>query len=101
MRYQCLNPDCRHSWDTRGEFVKNLRCPRCRKGYAVDEETFEDAVRARVNLLRCPIPPDVGVSEIAAKAKVLRKLFPMLPFDAFQVIDEEARQRVSQSLSQS
>jgi len=28
---------------------------------------------------------------------VIRKLFPMLPFNAFQVINEEASQRIEQS----
>jgi hypothetical protein len=39
--------------------------------------------------------PDVVASELAIKAGVLRELFPQLPFDAFAVIDEEAKNRVA------
>lgn len=99
MRYQCLNPDCRHSWDTRGEFVKNLRCPRCHRSYAIDGDTFEEAVLAQKDLLLTlpPAPPgapDVALAAGSTKAKVVRKLFPLLAFDAFKVIDEEARRRI-------
>jgi len=104
MRYQCLNPDCHHAWDTRGEYVKNLRCPRCHRSYAVEEGVFEAAVLAQVALLRAlpstlppdklPPPPDVVVAASTTKATVVRKLFPLLAFDAFQVIDEEARRRI-------
>jgi len=37
-----------------------------------------------------PGPPDLVLAHLAGHATVVRKLFPMLPFDAFQVIDEEA-----------
>ncbi len=97
MKYKCLNPDCRHDWETRGEYAKILRCPRCRKGYVLDWDTFEAAVLSEVNWLKSPLPPDVAVSHLASHAMVIRKLFPMLPFNAFQVINEEASQRIEQS----
>jgi len=97
MKYQCLNPGCRHAWDTRGDYAKIIRCPSCRKGYAVDWDTFEAAVLAEVNWLQCPIPPDVGASHLATHAMVIRKLFPQLPFNAFQVINEEACRRIEES----
>ena len=97
MRYKCLNPECRHFWDTRGEYAKILRCPRCRKGYVLDWDSFEAAVLDEVNWLTSLIYPDVAASHLATHAMVIRKLFPMLPFDAFQVIREEASQRIEQS----
>jgi len=97
MRYKCLNPDCGHAWDTRGEYAKILRCPSCRKGYVLDWETFELAVRTEAAWLQSPVPPDVAASHLASHATVIRKLFPMLPFNAFQVINEEARQRIKPS----
>lgn len=109
MRYQCLNPDCRHPWDTRGEYVKNLRCPRCHRSYAVEEEVFEAAVLAQMALLRAlpdklppdklPPAPDVPLTVSTTKARVIRKLFPLLAFNAFQVIDEEAERRIQQGSS--
>ena len=97
MKYKCLNPECGHSWDTRGEYAKILRCPHCRKGYVLDWDTFEAAVLDEVKWLKSPIPADVAVSHLASHAMVIRKLFPMLPFNAFQVINEEASQRIEQS----
>lgn len=96
MKYKCLNPDCRHPWETRGDYAKILRCPRCRKGYVLDWDTFEAAVLDEVNWLMCPIPPDIAASHLASHATVVRKLFPQLPFNAFQVISEEASQRIEQ-----
>ena len=96
MRYKCLNPDCRHPWETRGEYAKILRCPSCRKGYVLDWETFEAAVLAEVNYLMCPIPPDVAAAHLSSHATVIRKLFPQLPFNALQVIHEEACQRIEE-----
>ena len=97
MQYKCLNPECRHTWQTRGEYAKILRCPRCRKAYVLDWETFEAAVLAEAEWLKFPLPPDVVASHLASHAAVIRKLFPMLPFDAFQVISEAARQRINQA----
>jgi hypothetical protein len=102
MKYKCLNPDCHHLWETRGEYIKNLRCPRCHKSYAVEEEVFETAVLAQMALLETlppnlPAPPDVVVTVGNTKARVIRKLFPLLPFSAFQVIDEEAGRRIRQA----
>jgi len=99
MRYKCLNPDCRHEWDTRGEYAKIIRCPSCRKGYVLDWDTFQMVVLAEANWLINPGPPDRVAAHLAAHATVVRKLFPMLPFNAFQVIDEEAeeeKQRIQQ-----
>jgi hypothetical protein len=39
--------------------------------------------------------PDIVANELATKAGVIRELFPQLPFDAFAVMDEEAKNRVS------
>jgi len=97
MRYKCLNPDCRHPWETRGEYAKVLRCPRCRKGYVLDWDTFEAAVLAEVKWLTYPVPLDIGASHLATHATVVRKLFPQLPFNAFQVINEEACRRIEES----
>ncbi|GAI56064.1 unnamed protein product, partial [marine sediment metagenome] len=44
MRYKCLNPACRHEWETRGEYLKNLRCPRYHRGYVVEKYIFDEAV---------------------------------------------------------
>ena len=99
MRYKCLNPGCRHEWDTRGEYAKIIRCPSCRKGYVLDWDTFQMVVLAEANWLINPGPPDRVAAHLAAHATVVRKLFPMLPFNAFQVIDEEAeeeKQRIQQ-----
>lgn len=93
MRFKCLNPECHHEWETRGEYAKILRCPRCRKGYVVDQGTFEAAVVAEMNWLNCPIPSAVVAAHFTTHAAVVSKLFPMLPFNAFQVINEEASRR--------
>jgi len=90
MKYKCLNPGCRHEWDTRGDYAKIIRCPRCRKGYVLDWDTFQAVVLAEAKWLMNPGPPDLVLAHLAGHATVVRKLFPMLPFDAFQVIDEEA-----------
>ncbi|MBA7610191.1 hypothetical protein ES703_17397 [subsurface metagenome] len=90
MRYKCLNPDCRHAWDTRGDYAKILRCPSCRKGYVLDWDTFEGIVIAEAKWLMDPGPPNLVTAHLAGHATVVRKLFPMLPFDAFKVIDDEA-----------
>lgn len=92
ISYKCLNPDCRHQWDTRGDYAKILRCPMCRKGYVLDWESFEEAVRDEKKWLKSMGHyPDEVASHLATRAMVVRKLFPMLPFDAFQVISDEAR----------
>lgn len=96
MTYKCLNPNCRHSWETRGDYAKTLRCPRCRKGYVLDLDTFEAAVLAEVKWLKYPMPPDIGAAHLATHATVVRKLFPQLPFNAFQVISDEAFKRIGQ-----
>jgi len=92
MKYKCLNPGCRHEWDTRGDYAKIIRCPRCRKGYVLDWDTFQAVVLAEAKWLMNPGPPDLVLAHLAGHATVVRKLFPMLPFDAFQVIDEEAEE---------
>lgn len=97
MKYKCLNPACRHEWDTRGDYAKIIRCTRCRKGYVLDSNTFLAVVLAEAKWLMNPGPPDLVAAHLAGHATVVRKLFPMLPFDAFQVIDEEA-EKVKQKL---
>ena len=97
MQYKCLNPGCRHSWQTRGDYAKILRCPSCRKAYVLDWGTFDAAVLAEIAWLESPIHPDIVASHMATHGTVVRKLFPMLPFNAFQVINEEASQRIKQS----
>ena len=92
MRYKCLNPSCRHEWDTRGDYAKIIRCHRGRKGYVLDWDTFQAVVIAEAKWLMNPGPPDLVLAHLAGHATVVRKLFPMLPFDAFQVIDEEAEE---------
>jgi len=92
--FKCLNPSCRHEWTTRGQFSRNRTCPQCRRVYVIDKETYRRAVAARMALLQAA-EPDVVASELAIKAGVLRELFPQLPFDAFAVIDEEAKNRVA------
>ena len=98
MKYQCLNPGCRHKWDTRGAYAKIIRCPSCRKGYVLDWDTFVAVVLAEAKWLIDPGPPDLVAAHLAGHATVVRKLFPMLPFDAFQVIDEEAEKAKQQLL---
>ncbi len=100
MQYKCLNPNCRHSWETRGEYAKVLRCPRCHTGYVLDYDTFEAAVLAEANWLESPIPPDVAAAHLATHATVIRKLFPRVPFNALQVINDEASQRIEQAKKQ-
>jgi len=92
MKYKCLNPNCRHEWNTRGDYAKILRCPSCRKGYVLDWDTFEAAVLAEAKWLKDPGPPDLVAAHLATHATVVRKLFPQLPFNAFQVINEEAEE---------
>ena len=54
MKYKCLNPGCRHEWETRGDYAKIIRCTSCRKGYVLDWDTFEAAVLAEVKWLTYP-----------------------------------------------
>ena len=60
----------------------------------IEWETYRRAVAAHMALLTSA-PPDVVVTELAAKAGVIRELFPQLPFNAFEVIDDEARNRTA------
>ena len=56
----------------------------------LDWDTFQAVVLAEAKWLMNPGPADLVLAHLAGHATVVRKLFPMLPFDAFQVIDEEA-----------
>ena len=58
----------------------------------LDWDTFGAVVRAEAQWLKNPCPPDLAAAHLAAHATVVRKLFPMLPFNAFQVIGEEAEE---------
>jgi len=98
IKYKCLNPDCSHNFEVRG--TEPLRCPYCGSGYVLDWDTFEEVVLAEANWLINPIPPGNIASHLKGHAKVIRKLFPMLPFNAFQVIDKEAekeKRRIQQT----
>ena len=55
-------------------------------------EIYRNAVNTRMANLNVGLP-GTFLSEIGAKADVIAQLFPMLPFNAFQVIDEEAKHR--------
>ena len=92
IRYKCLNPVCRHEWETRGEYLKNLRCPRCHKGYVVETNLFAEAVAEDRKILDYAPAETIEKYEayVNALGNVVRKLFPLLPFNPFQVIYEEA-----------
>jgi len=64
----------------------------------LDWDTFVAVVLAEAKWLIDPGPPDLVAAHLAGHATVVRKLFPMLPFDAFQVIDEEAEKAKQQLL---
>ncbi|MBA7548163.1 hypothetical protein ES705_40610 [subsurface metagenome] len=91
MRYKCLNPACRHEWETRGEYVKNLRCPRCHTGYVVEKYIFDEAVAEDRKVLEYASSTKAYEVYLDALSNVVRKLFPMLPFNPFQVIYEKAK----------
>jgi len=96
LKYKCLNPDCGYDFEVRG--AEPLRCPHCGTGYVLDWDTFEEVVLAEANWLIDPI--SYMASHLEGHAKVISKLFPMLPFDAFHVIDmeaEKAKQRIKKS----
>jgi len=90
MRYKCLNPACRHEWDTRGEYAKIIRCPSCHKGYVVEKYIFDEAVAEDRKVLDYA-EAKAYEAYLDALSNVVRKLFPMLPFNPFQVIYEEAK----------
>lgn len=95
--FKCLNPECRHEWRMRGQFARNRTCPKCRRVYIIDWETYQAAVGARMRLLESGMPGTV-LADIGSKGDVVAQLFPQLPFNAFLVIDEEAGGRHSQDL---
>ena len=74
MRYKCLNPGCRHEWDTRGDYAKIIRCPSCRKGYVLDWDTFQAVVLAEANWLIDPI--GYMALHLKGHAKVKASSFP-------------------------
>ena len=84
-----------HKLSTSVIYCDDFSAPRF--DHQVDWDTFEGAVLDEVRWLKSPIPTDIAVSHLASHAMVIRKLFPMLPFNAFQVINEEASQRIEQS----
>ena len=95
MRYKCLNPSCRHEWETRGEYAKIIRCTSCRKGYVVEKYIFDEAVAEDRKVLDYAETMNCSTKAyevyLDALSNVVRKLFPMLPFNPFQVIYEEAK----------
>ncbi len=95
MRYKCLNPACRHEWETRGEYAKIIRCPSCRKGYVVEKYIFDEAVAGDRKILDYAKAMNCSTKAyevyLDALSNVVTKLFPMLPFNPFQVIYEEAK----------
>jgi len=98
IKYKCLNPDCGQDFEVRG--IEPLRCPYCGSGYVLDWDTFQAVVLAEANWLINPIPPGNIAAHLEGHAKVIGKLFPMLPFNAFQVIDKEAekeKRRIQQT----
>lgn len=88
IKYKCLNPECSHDFEVRGTELQ--RCPYCGSGYVLDGDTFEKVVLAEARWLKHPSPPEHIRAHLAAHATVVSKLFPMLPFNAFQVIDKAA-----------
>ncbi len=90
IKYKCLNPDCSHDFEVRG--TEPLRCPYCGSGYVLDGDTFEEVVLAEARWLKQPSTPEHVRAHLVAHATVVRKLFPMLPFNAFQVIDKAAEE---------
>ena len=87
IKYKCLNPDCGCDFEGRG--AEPLRCPYCGTGYVLDWDSFESIVLTEAKWLRNPTPANT-VAQLEAHAMLIRRLFPMLPFNAFQVVDEEA-----------
>ena len=88
LKYKCLNPNCGEDFEVRG--TEPLRCPYCGSGYVLDGDTFNEVVLAEARWLKHPSPPEHIRAHLAAHATVVSKLFPMLPFNAFQVIDKAA-----------
>ncbi len=91
LKYKCLNPDCGEDFEARGA---ELRCPRCGTGYVLDWDTFEQVVLAEANWLEDPISPANGTAHLEAHARLVSRLFPMIPFNAFQVVNKEAAKEV-------
>lgn len=104
MRYKCLNPSCCHEWEIRGEYLKNVRCPRCHRSYVVERCIFEAAVAEDRKVLDyADANADTKVMiryelYLNALATVVRKLFPMLSFNPFEVIYMEALKRQNLSI---
>ncbi|MBA7572722.1 hypothetical protein ES708_14508 [subsurface metagenome] len=96
-KYKCLNPECGHDFEVKG--TEPLRCPNCGSGYVIDWDTFESIVLTEAKWLINPTPGNTA-AQLEAHGMLLRRLFPMLPFNAFQVIDEEAekeKRRIQQT----
>ncbi len=88
--FKCLNPDCQHEWRLRGWMVKNLRCPQCHQSYVLDKDTFVEVAMDYRQLLNY-LDEEILKAEIFTKGNVVMALFPMLRFNPFQVIWEEAK----------
>jgi len=92
LKYKCLNPDCAHDFEVKG--AEPLRCPYCGSGYVLDWDTFQAIVLTEADWLENPIPLAKGAAHVDAHALLVSKLFPMLPFNAFQVVNKEAAKEV-------
>ncbi len=92
LKYKCLNPDCGEDFEARG--AEPVRCPNCGTGYVLDLDTFEEVVLAEANWLEDPLSPRKGTAHVDAHARLVSRLFPMIPFNAFQVINKEAAKEV-------
>jgi len=92
LKYKCLNPACGHEFEVRG--TEPPRCPNCGSGHVLDWDTFEELVLAEANWLEDPLSPSKGTAHVDAHARLVSRLFPMIPFNAFQVINKEAAKEV-------
>ena len=92
LKYKCLNPACGHDFEVRG--TESPRCPNCGSGHVLDWDTFEELVLAEANWLEDPLSASKGAAHVDAHARLVSRLFPMIPFNAFQVINKEAAKEV-------
>lgn len=89
IKYKCLNPDCGGDFEVRG--AGSQRCPYCGTDYVIDWDSFESIVLTEAKWLINPTPGNTA-AQLEAHAMLLRRLFPMLPFNAFQVVDKAAEE---------
>lgn len=92
LKYKCLNPDCGHDFEARG--ADPLRCPRCDTSYVLDSNIYLELVLAEANWLEDPLSPSKATAHVDAHARLVSRLFPLIPFNAFRVINKEAAKEV-------